>query len=146
MPQDLQRARELFLHAVGQMPPEQWDGYLAEACGSDDELRRQVAHLLQVHREAGSFLERPAEGLAATGASAGGPAGEPAALQPEAAGTAIGPYKLLELIGEGGMGTRLDGPADRAGQTPGRHQAHQGGHGLEAGHRPLRGRARRRWP
>ena len=104
MPQDLHAPRELFLHAVGQMPPEQWDAYLAEACGADDELRRQVAHLLQVHREAGSFLERPAAGLAATSASAGGPAGEPAALQPEAAGTAIGPYKLLELIGEGGMG------------------------------------------
>ena len=46
MPADLQRARELFLHAVGKLPPEEWDAYLAEACGSDDELRRQVAHLL----------------------------------------------------------------------------------------------------
>ena len=94
MPQDLQRARELFLHAVGQVPPEQWDAYLAEACGADDELRRQVAHLLQVHHEAGSFLDRPAEVLAAT-----------AAFQGETPGTAIGPYKLLEQIGEGGMGT-----------------------------------------
>src|SRR5215471_16834657 len=73
MAQDLQRARELFLHAVGQVPPEQWDAYLAEACGSDDELRRQAAHLLQVHRDAGSFLERPVEGLATAAAFAHGP-------------------------------------------------------------------------
>jgi serine/threonine protein kinase len=104
MPQDLQRARELFLRAVGQVPPEQWDAYLSEACGADDELRRQVAHLLQVHREAGSFLDRPAAGLAARGA-AGGPEGETAAFQGETPGTAIGLYKLLEQIGEGGMGT-----------------------------------------
>jgi eukaryotic-like serine/threonine-protein kinase len=94
MPQDLQRARELFLHAVGHVPPAQWDAYVAEACGADEALRQQVAHLLQVHREAGSFLEQPAEGLAAT-----------SAFQGETAGTVIGPYKLVELIGEGGMGT-----------------------------------------
>src|SRR6516225_1400126 len=94
MPQDLQRARELFLHAVGHVPPAQWDAYVAEACGADDELRQQVAHLLQVHGEAGSFLEQPAEALAATSAFGG-----------ESAGTVIGPYKLVELIGEGGMGT-----------------------------------------
>ncbi len=105
MPQDLQRARELFLHAVGQLPPEQWDAYLAEACGADDELRRQAAHLLQVHRQAGSFLDRPAAGLPATGDISGGPEGGMSAFRPETAGTAIGPYKLLELIGEGGMGT-----------------------------------------
>src|SRR6516225_1385825 len=98
MPQDLQRARELFLHAVGHVPPEQWDAYVAEACGADDELRRQVAHLLQIHREAGSFLEQPAAGLAATGASAR-PEGETSAFRGETPGTAIGPYKLLEQIG-----------------------------------------------
>jgi serine/threonine protein kinase len=94
MPEDRQRARELFLHAVGHVPPEQWDAYVVEACGADDALRQQVAHLLQVHREAGSFLEQPAEALAATSAFGG-----------EAAGTVVGPYKLVELIGEGGMGT-----------------------------------------
>ncbi|HXG09772.1 MAG TPA: ECF-type sigma factor [Gemmataceae bacterium] len=35
-------------------------------------------------------------------------------------------------------GHRVDGPADRAGQTPGRRQAHQAGHGLLASPRPLR--------
>jgi serine/threonine protein kinase/tetratricopeptide (TPR) repeat protein len=105
MPQDLERARELFLHAVNHLLPEQWDAYLAEACGADDELKRQAAHLLQVHRDAGSFLERPVEGLAATGALARGSQRETAILQPETVGATIGPYKLLELIGEGGMGS-----------------------------------------
>ena len=54
MPADLHKARELFLHAVGKLPPEQWDGYVAEACGGDAELEQQIGRLLQVHREAGS--------------------------------------------------------------------------------------------
>src|SRR5438270_13451875 len=68
MPANLQRARDLFLHAVGKLPPEQWDDYVAEACGGDTELRRQVGHLLQVHLEAGSFLESPAVRPVGTGA------------------------------------------------------------------------------
>jgi WD40 repeat protein/serine/threonine protein kinase/tetratricopeptide (TPR) repeat protein len=95
MPADLHKARELFLHAVGKLPPEQWDAYVAGACGGDAELEQQVGHFLQVHREAGSFLESPAPVQAAT-------IDEPCRERP---GTVIGPYKLLEPIGEGGMGT-----------------------------------------
>jgi WD40 repeat protein/serine/threonine protein kinase len=95
MPVDVQKARELFLHAVGKLPPDQWDEYVAGACGGDSELEKQVKHLLRLHREAGSFLESPA---AAQGATVDQP---PAAEGP---GTVIGPYKLLEPIGEGGFG------------------------------------------
>src|SRR5438128_7537370 len=105
MPADLQKARELFLHAVGKLPPEQWSGYVAEACGSDEELEQQVGQLLQVHREAGSFLDRPAAAVGATGAFTLMPGQDAAALAPERPGTIIGPYKLLQQIGEGGMGT-----------------------------------------
>jgi tetratricopeptide (TPR) repeat protein/serine/threonine protein kinase len=105
MPADPQRVRELFLHAVGRLPPERWDAYLAEACGPDVELRQHAAHLLQVHREAGSFLEQPVAGVAATGAFTPSPEDGAAAVPPEAAGTTLGPYKLLEEIGEGGMGS-----------------------------------------
>jgi hypothetical protein len=66
MPADVQRARELFLHAVGKLPPEQWADYVAAACGGDADLRQQVEHFLRVHQEAGGFLERPAEGLRGT--------------------------------------------------------------------------------
>jgi serine/threonine protein kinase/Flp pilus assembly protein TadD len=100
MPAELNAARDLFLHAVGKLPPEEWDAYVAEACGGDAELKHQVELLLRVHREAGSFLDQPAAAV-----------GETAAFDPEAGfgaivpGTVIGPYKLLQQIGEGGMGT-----------------------------------------
>src|SRR5260370_4943533 len=106
MPADMRKARELFLHAVGKVPPEQWDGYVAEACGGDGELGGQVGRLLQVNRDAGSFLDRPAVAVGATGAFTPAP-GEEATAVPfrERPGTVIGPYKLLQQIGEGGMGT-----------------------------------------
>src|SRR5262245_25474145 len=95
MPADLHKARELFLHAVGKLPPEQWDNYVAEACGGDAELEQQVGRFLKVHREAGSFLESPAPNLVATVDEA------PITERP---GSRIGPYKLMEQIGEGGFG------------------------------------------
>jgi serine/threonine protein kinase len=106
MPADLQRARELFLHAVGKLPPEQWDGYVGEACGGDTELEQQIGQLLQVHRQAGSFLDRPALDVGVTDAFTPLP-GEVAAETPlrERPGAIIGPYKLLQELGEGGMGT-----------------------------------------
>src|SRR3954464_13712997 len=99
MPVDLQKARALFLHAVGKLPPEQWDGYVGEACCGNIELEQQVGQLLQVHREAGSFLDRPAAAVGATGAftSVSGEEGAAVALR-ERPGTIIGPYKLLQQI------------------------------------------------
>src|SRR3954471_18456564 len=106
MPADLQKARELFLHAVGKLPPEQWQGYVAQACGGDVELTQEVGRLLKVHREAGSFLDRPVAAIGLTGAFTPEPGTElPALPLQERAGTIIGPYKLLQQIGEGGMGT-----------------------------------------
>jgi serine/threonine protein kinase/tetratricopeptide (TPR) repeat protein len=94
MPADLQKARELFLHAVGKLPPAEWDAYIAQTCAADTELAERVRHFLQVHRETGSFLESPAAALVAT-------LDAPIAEHP---GTVIGSYKLLEQIGEGGFG------------------------------------------
>src|SRR5437764_2158242 len=103
MPADPRKARELFLHAVGQLPPEEWDAYAAEACGGDVELGQQVGQFLRVHREAGSFLDRPAAAVGVTGDLAAPPGDETATPSPrECAGTVIGPYKLLQQIGEGG--------------------------------------------
>src|SRR4029077_17822914 len=99
MPADLQKAPELFLHAVGKLPPEQWDGYVGEACGGDAELEQQLGRLLQGHREAGSFLDRPAVAVGATGAYTPAPREEVAGVSlRERPGTVIGPYKLLQQI------------------------------------------------
>jgi serine/threonine protein kinase/Flp pilus assembly protein TadD len=108
MAANLERARELFLHAVGKLPPERWDDYVAEACGGDAELGRQLSHLLWAHREAGSFLERPVVALGGSSADPTAPevlAAESTPAASERPGTMIGPYKLLQRIDEGGMGT-----------------------------------------
>src|SRR5438105_4722378 len=69
--------------------------YLDRACAGDPALRAQVEQLLKAHQEPGRFMERPAPVLVAT-----------VDEQPltERSGTVIGPYKLLEQIGEGGFG------------------------------------------
>ena len=69
--------------------------FLEEACRSDPELRREVEKLVRDHFRAGAFLERPAAHIVAT-------VDEPPIA--ERPGTVIGPYKLLEQIGEGGFG------------------------------------------
>src|SRR5262245_52471715 len=72
------------------------EAYLDEACAGDRGLREKVEELLNAYAAAGSFLESPAPGLVAT-------VDEPPSS--ERPGTVIGPYKLVEVIGEGGMGT-----------------------------------------
>jgi serine/threonine protein kinase/tetratricopeptide (TPR) repeat protein len=101
MSPEAQKVRDIFVAAV-KIPPEQWQAFLEEACAGDDELRRQVSDLLQEHQQAGSFLDQPAAHVRATGEFDPGANGVAAA--PEGPSTVIGPYKLLELIGEGGMG------------------------------------------
>ena len=88
-------AKAIFLEALEQKGSEELPRFLDEACGGDAGLRSRVEELLRAHYEAGSFLEPPALSSIATG---------DAALVTERPGTVIGPYKLLQQIGEGGMG------------------------------------------
>ena len=88
------RARDVFVAAV-KLDPDRRDAYLAEACGGDDALRGRVRELLAAHDAAGNFLVCPALGATAPFV------GDAEAALP---GATVGPYKLLELIGEGGFG------------------------------------------
>jgi serine/threonine protein kinase len=92
---DPARVRALFLEAVEKHAPDTWERFLDESCAGNDELRRQTAMLLDAHRQAGSFLAQGAVACATTVDHVPGP---------EAPGTVIGAYKLLEQIGEGGFG------------------------------------------
>jgi serine/threonine protein kinase len=101
------REREIFIAALQRDDPQDRRAYLEEACGADAGLRDRVHALLGAFDRAGSFLLEPVANLGATSAfdSPRGNGTEMIATSPlENAGTVIGPYKLLERIGEGGMG------------------------------------------
>src|SRR3954451_14247565 len=93
--------RDIFIAALQKEDPAQRRAYLDEACAGRPELRQQVEDLLRLHGGAGSFLEKPAAESAATGALIGA---ADRASSPDAPGAVIGPYNLIEQIGEGGMG------------------------------------------
>jgi tetratricopeptide (TPR) repeat protein len=93
MPSDPNRVQAVFLAAVEQSGGDR-NAYLDQECGPDAELRRRVEALLQAHDEPGSFLESSHTGMSAT-------IDQPSTEGP---GSVIGPYKLLEQIGEGGFG------------------------------------------
>src|SRR5687768_6587912 len=72
-----------------------------QACGDDAELRDQVEALIKAADRAGSFLEAPAPGF-----GGGDTLSQSVVVPPaEGPGHAIGRYKLLQQIGEGGFGT-----------------------------------------
>src|SRR5437762_11540855 len=95
MPVDPHAARAIFMAALDKGDAAERADYLAMACGGDQTLRQRVELLLKAHDDPGSFLgshaELPAETMEATVA--------------EVPGAVIGSYKLIEQIGEGGMGT-----------------------------------------
>jgi serine/threonine protein kinase/tetratricopeptide (TPR) repeat protein len=75
--------------------PEVREAYLRRVCGDDAAIGQRVRALLKAYEESASFLESPAAPLGVT-------VDEPIRERP---GAVIGPYKLLQEIGEGGMGT-----------------------------------------
>jgi WD40 repeat protein/serine/threonine protein kinase len=86
----------LFEGAVDRAAPEERAAFLDQACGDNAELRRRIEALLRAHDQAGGFLldRSPADNLVWTHR-------DPITELP---GTVVGPYKLLEQIGEGGFG------------------------------------------
>jgi serine/threonine protein kinase/outer membrane protein assembly factor BamB len=87
---------EIFHQALARTSPEERAAYLDQACGGDPALRASVEALLRANVGASGFMDKPALKSGAT-------LDEPRVT--EYPGTMIGPYKLIEQIGEGGMGT-----------------------------------------
>jgi serine/threonine protein kinase len=88
----------IFAAAIAIPSPDQRSAYLDRACAGNPALRREVEELLGAHA-ANNPLDSPLRDVSATGAFT--PAKDEAG---PAVGDRIGPYKLLERIGEGGMG------------------------------------------
>ena len=90
------RERDIFINALEQNDAAQRAAVLDDACQGDAALRSQVERLLAEHELQESFiLDTPPAGVDATVDH------RPLSERP---GTVIGPYKLLQQIGEGGMG------------------------------------------
>ena len=82
----------IFSEALQKKTPAERNAFLDQACGTAGELRQSLDLLLKAHDKAADFLEVPAGAAAVTIDRS--PLEQP--------GTQIGPYKLLEQIGEGG--------------------------------------------
>jgi serine/threonine protein kinase/tetratricopeptide (TPR) repeat protein len=85
----------IFAAALEKTSPDGRRAFLSEACTGDTGLRARVEALLYAHENPDSYLEpRDARGIATALYEIAEPAGR-----------VIGPYKLIEEIGEGGMGS-----------------------------------------
>src|SRR5262245_20359341 len=102
----------LFAEALEFALPLERAAYLDRACGNDQALRQHLEALLEAHAQVGRFLDPQAAVAGGTSPAAGKEIAETDVgnrtavphAGTEGPGTQIGPYKLIEQIGEGGMG------------------------------------------
>ena len=103
-----------LLQAAMELAPELREDYLRDVCDGDPVLADEVRSLLTSHRRAGDFLETPAPDMAARAIAAEAVPASSASR----AGQIVSHYRLLRMIGSGGMGTvwlaeRCDGRFER---------------------------------
>jgi serine/threonine protein kinase len=96
MTRQAENVEAIFLAALEKATPQERGAHIEEACAGSPELLQRLRELLHAHEQSQGPLDAPPPGL-------GGTVDLPE--RTEVAGTRIGPYKLLQEIGEGGMGT-----------------------------------------
>ncbi len=94
-PERWRRVKDVF-HGALERPADARPAFLDAACAEDRDLRREVESLLRAQESAGGFLSSPAV----------------ANLGTSLEGRRLGPYRVLEQIGRGGMGVVHRGVRD----------------------------------
>src|SRR5262249_9612133 len=94
-PERYQQVKNIY-QAVIELDSSRRAAFLDEACANNSALRQEVKRLVAYEAGEVSFMEAPA--LAANGHLLGD-------AEPSLAGQLIGPYRILRLMSEGGMGT-----------------------------------------
>ncbi|MBI4468216.1 MAG: serine/threonine-protein kinase [Acidobacteria bacterium] len=94
-PERWHQTKELLESALERDPAERV-GFLDEACVGDEELRHEVESLLSAHEQAGDFIQAPAVEFALELMAGPDPGSK--------IGQTIGPYKVVNCLGAGGMG------------------------------------------
>jgi tetratricopeptide (TPR) repeat protein/predicted Ser/Thr protein kinase len=125
-PERLRQIEQLF-HAALEVEKNRQTDFLREACGADESLRREVESLLVYRSKAENFIEQPAMELAAQGiaedevqahireavATERGSGTGPMYWPP----THIGSYRVLRVLGEGGMGVIYEAEQEQPRRT-----------------------------
>jgi eukaryotic-like serine/threonine-protein kinase len=95
-PERLRQIEERY-HAALELSPAERESFIEQSCGEDEDLRRELETLLAVERSSNDFLEKPPLSLAAEMFSL-------KERQANLAGKEISHYKIIRLLGAGGMG------------------------------------------
>lgn len=145
------KIKEVYDRALD-LSREEREGFLLEACGDDTDLRREVESLLAAHEDAGTFLQAPAVEVAAREIVADEFISTVIAklpATPQLIGRELANYKIISLLGKGGMGevylaedhrlhrkvalkllpAQFTNDADRVRRFEPHHSRHSDGHG-----------------
>lgn len=96
-PERWQMLDQLF-HSALECPSDERESFVAEACQGDDAMCHELQSMIAHHRQAGSFIERPAYEVAAEALADD-------SLPDELCGKCIGSYEVRKMLDRGGMGT-----------------------------------------